>query len=555
MATKRAAVKSPPSSRTVTKSSAPTRNRRPTFYTTYYKWLLLAAIALVYIFWFLLYGMNFFIGDFVEEISEAEGIHELTDQHSLIVTLLLRLVLSTGIGILLFELIANIGIVAMIWYSLVTLHNLGLSRKCTNAIAAVYCFFPMYFFIANFMSKDQLFCSVVFALAVQLYKLLNTKNYQLKQFIIIGILFGGSILLKTFFAILILAFVFFAIAVKRFWKPIIITGSVALVSALVIQVGLVNALGAKSIASHDILSVPMQATGAIFNDPNANISEEDREYYDNLYNNDYFRELNPTVEPELWYTLYVNLMSDKLKFPLWYVEMNIPEYVGRTTTLCFKNFGTCVQSYLTLMSGFFLPIEISYPLTNSFRNPTFSQYTSDIGDNYISTQTNTINSGRICSELEDTTSTGTIAATPLTFEGYKECLIRTLGESRGAAVADSLHPLIRDSLLGNSIAPGLAQTWLDVWHAGKFFLEGFWVFYVSLVLLIIALAHPRFKRLRPMIAIVWVLYIGLFMVSPVAYERYLIPTYMILPFLIGVYILERKRSRRGQARSGRSAKA
>jgi hypothetical protein len=320
---------------------------------------------------------------------------------------------------------------------------------------------------------------------------------------------------------------------------------------MLIQVGLVNALGAESIASRDILSVPMQATGAIFNDPNANISAEEREYYDNLYDNDYFRELNPDVDPKDWYKLYVNIMSDKLKFPLWYVDMSVPEYLIKTTGLCFKNFGTCVQSYLTLMTGFYLPIEISFPLVNSFRNPTFSQYTSDIGDNFISTQTNTINNSRICPELEDKTATGTNTGAPMPFEGYKECLIRTLGEQRGAAVADSLKPLIRDSLLANSANPGIAQAWLDVWHAGKFFLEGFWVFYISLVLLIISLASPRFKRLRPMIGIVWALYIGLFLVTPVAYERYLIPTYMILPFLIGVFALERLRTKRGQPRPRR----
>jgi hypothetical protein len=342
--------------------------------------------------------------------------------------------------------------------------------------------------------------------------------------------------LKTFFAVLILAFVFLILAAPRFWKQLVITGATALVFAFVAQLGLVQALGAESIASHDLLSVPIQASGAIFNDPNADISEEEREYYDNLYNNDYFRELNPDVDPKDWYKRYVGLMSDNLKFPLWYVDMNIPEYLIKTTGLCFKNFGTCVQSYLTLMSGYLVPIEISFPVTGLFRNPTFSQYTSDIGDNFIPTQTVTINSDRLCPTIEDNK--------PLDFEGYKDCMTRVLGDDRGPQVADSVHPFIRDSLLQNSLMPGLAQAWLSVWHTLKFFLEGFWLFWISITLLVISYIRPKFQRVRAMIWFIFSIYIGLFLVSPVAYERYLIPIYLLLPFVIGAFWVEYKRPQR-----------
>jgi hypothetical protein len=452
-----------------------------------------------------------------------------------LITILIRILYSTGAGVLLYELIANIAIVGLIWYSLVTLHRLGLSRRAVNIIAAVYAFYPMYFFIANFVTKDQLFSAVVFALAIQFYKLIYTKSPGWKHFLIIGSLFGLAILLKTFFAVLILAFVFLIIAAKRFWKPLSIAGVSGLVLAFVIQIGLVNALGAESIASHDLLSVPIQASGAIFNDPNANISDEERAYYDGLYDNDYFRELNPDVDPKDWYKRYIGLMSDNLKFPLWYVDMNIPEYLAKTLGLCFKNFGTCLSSYFTLMSGWFAPIEISFPVTGQFRNPTFSQYTSDIGDNFVSTKTNGINSERICPTAEPETP-------PLTFDEYKTCLIETLGESQGVAVADSVQPFIRDSLLANSILPGLGQWWLDVWHFLKFFVEGFWVFWTAVALLIICFVRKKYARIRPMVGYIFAIYIGLFLVAPVAYERYIIPIYLILPFLIGTFLVEKKRS-------------
>jgi hypothetical protein len=507
-------------------------------YQNHYKWLLLGILSLAYLIWFLIFGLRFLSEDFTKQIAQPAGTYPLTDQYSIFLYLVLWVLLKTSELIWIYEILMQFAMVFGIWYALKTLFDLGLSKKAINGIMLFYVFFPMFFYLANYVSKEQPIAVICLILVVEIYKVCVKKQVNLKQCFIIPIFFILLILMKTFFAIMIIAFVACGILVKQLRWKLILIGGVGMITAIVINFGLIAVTGSTSIASKDWMSVPTHASAAIFSDPNSNISDDDRAYFTKIYDTDFFHAKFPDLDSSEWYTRYRPLITDEVRLPLWYTDLNIPEYLAKVTGLCFANFGTCVGSYLSLMSGFYLPTEVQSAALQLPRRPFFVNFTSEGSDVYISTSTVRWSNQDFCSDLENQKS----------FEEFRTCIVNNIGETGGNQLAYSLEPVVRASLWDKATFPELGQAIISFWDFLSIFLEGFWLFWFTIALLILSYIKPSFRFARSAIWCVVSIYIGLFLTAPVAYERYLWPVYLLLPFVFGVFLSQKQANQKSKRR-------
>ncbi|MDR2538826.1 MAG: hypothetical protein LBC43_04230 [Bifidobacteriaceae bacterium] len=515
--------------------------RSNSLYVKYYKWWLLGVLVIAFGFYFGLFFTAFGIVDFYDEVSEVTGFGYPSDKHSLFLGFILRPLFLTGHGLLIYELINQVLVVWILWKALMLLDSLGTARKVINGLVIFYVLYPYSFFISNYLSKDQLLAVITFAFFVQLFKVSKIKDPTKKDWLVLGIWLALTILLKVFSVLLVFALIPVWWKHRRRTKIFALVGAVSVILPLLFNQIAMIAYGIHSRNDVQASNVAIVVAGQIFGDPNATISEDQRQYYEDLYKNSAFEAFNPGLDVTRWWEASNPFLSDKLKDPLLSSDVNVWDLNSRTLGLCFSNLGTCLRSYLVLMSGYYMPYEILYATTGLVRYPYFSNWTrSDNLDSILPTSTITWNTLRFCGEAG---TDGQPVGEPIDFERYKSCMVENIGEN-GNPVADSLRPAIRATPLSGSLMPSVAQGLIDIANFFKFFLEGFWLFWTSLTLLIISLIKKQFENIRPLLWGIMIFYLGLFVFSPISYERYLFPLYWLLPFVIGTFFIPPPRSAR-----------
>jgi hypothetical protein len=133
--------------------------------------------------------------------------------------------------------------------------------------------------------------------------------------------------------------------------------------------------------------------------------------------------------------------------------------------------------------------------------------------------------------------------TGFTKDDIKTCLINYWGasEDRATAFADSWEPLIREGYATGKPFPGLTEAFVNLGVSGNILFDGFWLFWVVLVLLIIAIVRKKYHKLLPFLLVPVTIYGSIILFAPLAYERYTFPIFFCVPFLIAIFIAEKSR--------------
>jgi hypothetical protein len=499
--------------------------------TQNFTWVSLGVIAFFYLLWILIFGMAFFEWDLINT-----GLFGTTHDSSYggsqqaAIYVLISILFSTHFGIILYELIMNIALILLIWYSILVLKATGITQRWLWITIGFYCLFPEFIYIAGYTGKDQFVSVGVFAFLIKLYSIWRFNKINWKDLIILGALYALNVTLKVSSGVIIVALLALVLVMRSAWKRlgIILVGGlvlgIALQSLFNLSVTYQTSQGEAGAGYEVVIPTTMawqfNAVGNIFNDPNANISEEARAYYDS------------TMSPEFW-THYNPFITDVMGR----YSLQNPKPVGENPfwDLCFANLGSCLGGWFKLESWLFIPKDILRPLWRP-DDPSVRPY---FIANFNPTTIPTFNTNEfICEGLP----------TNFTKDDMKNCLITKLNspESDVSAFVDSWSPFIRPEVTSGKLFPALTNALYEFFNSGTILMDGFWLFWANLVLLIIAIVKRNYRKLIPFLMVPISIYGSLILYAPNTQERYQFPIFYCIPFLIVIFVANRQNLLRAQ---------
>jgi hypothetical protein len=489
-------------------------------------WASLGFIAFWYLLWLVIFGVGFFEWDFMNSaMLWATGDAKFGGGQQAAVFTLLSLLFNTHAGILLYELFISAALVALIWYSVLVLRKTGITRRWLWILMSFYCLFPEFIYIAGYAGKDQFISVGILAFLVKLYSVWRFKQVNWKDLTILGLLMALNVTLKVANIVIAIALIAMVWNMRKYWVKMAIMTVTAVMLGYGIQTGsgvfiqIKDATSSVAISPNMPIAIPgmpwqSQAVGNIFSNPNANITPKAKAYYDS------------TMSPEFW-THYNPFTSDVM------VRYAIPgaEPVGDNDfwNLCFSNFGDCMMGWFKLESWMILPKDILRPL---WRPDDASVRPYFIG-NFNPTSVPTFNTNEhICVGLSE----------GFTKEDLKNCIMTNYGtdESRASAFVDSWSPFIRADITTGRPIPALTEGMYNLMNSGTILMDGFWLFWATLVMLIIAIVKRNYRKLIPLLLVPISIYGSLIMFAPTTYERYLFPIFYCVPFLIVVFVAHKQ---------------
>jgi hypothetical protein len=492
-------------------------------------WASLGFIAFWYLLWLVIFGVGFFEWDFMNSaMSWATSDAKFGGGQQAAVFTLLSLLFNTHAGILLYELFISASLVALIWYSVLVLRKTGIKQRWLWILMSFYCLFPEFIYIAGYAGKDQFISVGILAFLVKLYSVWRFKLVNWKDLTILGLLMALNVTLKVSNTVIVLALAGLVWVMRRFWKQMIVVTLAGVFLGMGLQtvfnavttVEITDSTGSTAASVGTAVSVPLafpwqfQAVGNIFSNPNANITPKAKAYYDS------------TMSPEFW-THYNPFISDVM------VRYGLPDAkpVGDNDfwNLCFSNFGDCMIGWFKLESWMILPKDILRPL---WRPDDASVRPYFIG-NFNPTSVPTFNTNEhICMGLSE----------GFTKEDLKNCIMTNYGtdESRASAFVDSWSPFIRADITTGRPIPALTEGMYNLMNSGTILMDGFWLFWATLVLFIIAIIKRNYRKLIPLLLVPISIYGSLVFYGFNTMERYLFPIYYCVPFLIVIFVAHKQ---------------
>jgi hypothetical protein len=534
------------------------------------RWTTLGILIIVFTFWFVIMGNCYLYGDMAESVGQAAGTTQVSEQHTLFIVLFLRLFWGTGNAIFIYNVVTWIGLILAMWFSLCTLNKLGVKWGWVLGLTLFYCFYPQYMWISSFSSKDQLISIAFLFLTTLFIRWTQKSKLELTDFIQMGVAIYFTLIFKMVDICIVFALLFLCLKFKKYWKNIAIMSIIAVVLALgtfttfkITMVQNNNPLAVQAAEKKaqeeaadpsntnsaqeqkpdlglldTLLSVlggpfsPTQQLAVAFENPNANIPQADREFFE-------YTSGNPQ-----WYAQAHPILGDFSGAAIGKAHpYTQAEFIPHYWSICSKNLGDCFKGWFQQQMGFFIPKYWQGAMTNTPARPIMvslsiipeTNKTEFLPTNY--SEMPTAVSQRFCN---DPSFSG-----PMTDELYKQCFVKELGEQQGNLTYENVKQYIKQDVYDKQINPGLAKGLVHFWAHDNYeggeggflaffstlMLDGFWLFWAVVIMLIIAYRKKMYKFI-PAIWIPTSFYIFYLIFSPVAYERYVWPMFMIIPFLI-----------------------
>ena len=230
----------------------------------------------------------------------------------------------------------------------------------TKSIALlIYSLVPMYGVYAISGVKDTLFSTFIILYILLLHKMLNYKENKIKMIDCIKLVF--VMLLVILFRnnglhVILLSFPFLILAMKKYWKQLLMVFVIVIVSSTCYTKVLLPALKITPGSIREVLSIPFQQTARYVKYHSEDVSLEDKEVIDNLLEYDTLADrYNPDLADNV-----------KNKYNKYATKEDLQEYFKVWFKGLIKHPNTYIDATVNNVYGYFYPEKTSWYLHTSF---------------------------------------------------------------------------------------------------------------------------------------------------------------------------------------------
>ena len=327
-------------------------------------------IFLAWISYFLRYYPGLLTADSIIQISQAEGIMNLSNHHPILHTGIIAFFVKIGqfisgdinIGVA-FYTIAQMIIMSTIFAFILKY----LSKKQVPIIVRVivllyYMFYPINALFSVIMWKDILFAGIVPIFIILCIELItNTEDFFSKKKNIASYII---ICLLVFFTrnngmyVVILTMPFIIIALKKYWKKLILMFVSIIVLYAVIKTLVFDLLDVKNGSVAEMLSIPLQQIARVVQYHGEELDEKTMSRVNSFFNCENIGEkYNPIISDPVKSELNVDYFND-----------NKSEFISLWFNLLTRYFKDYVESFISNSYGYYYP-EASYWVANRTMEP------------------------------------------------------------------------------------------------------------------------------------------------------------------------------------------
>jgi len=243
-------------------------------------------------------------------------------------------------------------------------------------------------------------------------------------------------------------------------------------------------------------------------------------------------------QPEYWGQYYYPLLEDRiLAIPK--ENFTQSEFLPRYYNLCFANLGDCFAGWFDQAAGIFFPKNVqgaidgvvAWPFMGSLEYHPENNHTE-----YIYLGSDGMTNMKFCTATTEEEPDGDITY-PATKEDFKECFIKKFGTEVGTNLYANLERVIKDDVYENQISPELTKNYLHFWVDWfNILCDGFWFFWLDLIVLIAGIAQKRYRMLLPAASAIMGFYLLYILYGYTSYERYTWPMTISTPFLFVMFL-------------------
>ena len=311
-------------------------------------------ILLLWLPYFLIYFPGFLSVDSVDQIAQIVN-NSFTNHHPVFHTMFEYIPYNLGMTIFNNPVIATslITITQMIIMSLIFsylicfLYKRNINKIIMIIVFLYYAILPMNVLYSMILWKDIIFAGLIIILSIQLLKIIETKQFTVKQMIIFGIiclitmLFRHNALYMMFLLAIVLIIVY-----RKSIKYILPTFVIVFASYFIINIPVFNYFNIERSSSAEYIAIPLQQIGRIAY-KNLEIPEESESVINKLMPIELIKQVyNP---------MSVNPIKFNENFDVEYFNNNKGEVFKAYLNIISKHFGTAVEGYFTATLGYWYP--------------------------------------------------------------------------------------------------------------------------------------------------------------------------------------------------------
>ncbi len=308
-----------------------------------------------YILYFIIYYPGILSGDSLSELNMILGNTPLTDHHTVIHFLFMKIPYELGYHIthskniaVSFISITQMIIVSSIYASMVNFINKRNAPKSLVYISIIYfAMTPMHDFYSITMWKDIIFSALCLLLTMELYKLVEKKQITIKNsysFIIVSLLavfFRNNAIYMYYILSIISLYVF-----RKQLKTIVLMLLIVFATYYTVKGPVYKYFKIKTSSSAEYIAIPLQQIGRMaYKD--ITFTQREKEMINKLIPVD---ELKNSYNPEIVDSIKFNKKYNASAF-----DNNKIEYLKLWANLCIKHPAIAIESYLTSTLGYWYP--------------------------------------------------------------------------------------------------------------------------------------------------------------------------------------------------------
>lgn len=312
-------------------------------------------IFFCYILYFIIYYPGILSNDSLSELNMILGNTPITDHHTVIHFLFMKIPYELGYHIthskniaVSFISITQMIIVSSIYASMVNFINKRNAPKSLVYISIIYfAMTPMHGFYSITMWKDIIFSALCLLLTMELYKLVEKKQITIKNsysFIIVSLLavfFRNNAIYMYYILSIISLYVF-----RKQLKTIVLMLLIVFATYYTVKGPVYKYFKIKTSASAEYIAIPLQQIGRMAY-KNITFTQKEKKMINKLIPVD---ELKNSYNPEIVDSIKFNKKYNASAF-----DNNKIEYLKLWGNLCIKHPAIAIESYLISTLGYWYP--------------------------------------------------------------------------------------------------------------------------------------------------------------------------------------------------------
>lgn len=308
-----------------------------------------------YILYFIIYYPGILSNDSLLELNMILGNETITDHHTIIHFLFMKIPYELGYYIthskniaVSFISITQMIVVSTIYASMVNFINKRNAPKFLVYISIIYfALIPMHGFYSITMWKDIIFSALCLLLTTELYKLVEKKQITIKNsysFIIVSLLtvfFRNNAIYMYYILAITSLYVF-----RKQLKTIVLMLLIVFGTYYIVKGPVYKYFKIKTSSSAEYIAIPLQQIGRMAY-KNVTFTQSEKEMINKLIPID---ELKNSYNPEI-----VDSIKFNKKYNVSVFDNNKLEYLKLWANLCIKHPAIAIESYLTSTLGYWYP--------------------------------------------------------------------------------------------------------------------------------------------------------------------------------------------------------